>query len=121
MSTSREPRCSNELPWCGKQRRGSRKPSRGKSDAFSPDGLHMGAWEKGLSNPHAMPSNWLPLGCPESGQGTTKRVSFLLTASRARLVVPAWALPACACPVERELARLGLPVLPPAPEPCGLC
>lgn len=68
-----------------------------------------------------MPSNRLPLGCPRRGQGATKKVSFLFTASRARLVAPGWALPACAHPVEGEPVWLGLLVLLPAPELCGLC
>lgn len=121
MSTSREPRCSNEHPWWEERRRGSRKPSRGKLNAFSLMLCTPVPGKKGLSNLHAMPSNWIPLGCPRRGQGATKRVSFFLTASRARLVVPGWALPASAHPVERKPVWLRLPALPPTPELCGLC
>lgn len=93
----------------------------GEIRCLLPDAVHTSAWEKGLSNPHAMPCNRVALGCPRRCQGTTKRVFFLLTASRARLVVAGWAVPASAHPVESELVWLGLPVLPPAPELCKMC
>lgn len=100
---------------------GEREAKQEEIRCLLPGALHTGVWEKWLSNPHAVPSNWGPLGCPRRGQGATKRVSFLLTASRVRLVFPGWALPASAHPVEREPVWLGLPVLPPIPELCGLC
>lgn len=71
----------------GRTEEGEQEAKQGEIKCLLPDALHTSAWGKGLSNLHAMPSSWIPLGYPRRGQGATKRVFFFLTASRARLVV----------------------------------
>lgn len=57
MSTNREPLCSNGPPRWEEWRRGSGKPSKEKSDALSLMLCRPVSGEKGLNNPHTVPSN----------------------------------------------------------------
>lgn len=44
-------------PSLGRTEEGEREAKKGEISCLFPGALHTGAWEKGLRNPHAVPSN----------------------------------------------------------------
>lgn len=109
-----------QAPSVGTMEEGEREAERGEIRCLLPDALHTSAWEKGLSNPHAVPSEFL-FAVPGEVEGHQKSLCPPhCLQSKAGGPRMGSASP-CAHSVERKRACLGLLALLPTPELWGLC